>query len=60
LQGQAGAWWFATPTWQINCWMSQAVGVNTAIISGTQGLAFAVPSNTLSFATWQYWQYLIG
>jgi S1-C subfamily serine protease len=42
-----------TPTWQIHCWMLQAVGVNTAIISGTQGLAFAVPSNTLSFATWQ-------
>lgn len=31
----------------------QAVGMNTAIISGTQGLAFAVPSNTISFVVSQ-------
>lgn len=37
-----------------NC---KAVGVNTAIISGTQGLAFAVPSNTLSFVVSQLMQF---
>lgn len=31
----------------------QAVGMNTAIIAGTQGLAFAVPSNTISFVVSQ-------
>ncbi|CAK8990714.1 unnamed protein product [Durusdinium trenchii] len=35
----------------------RAVGVNTAIISGTQGLAFAVPSNTLSFVVSQLMQF---
>ncbi|CAJ1338544.1 unnamed protein product [Effrenium voratum] len=37
-----------------NC---KAVGVNTAIISGTQGMAFAVPSNTLSFVVSQLMQF---
>mmetsp|Transcript_69011 Transcript_69011/g.224985 ORF Transcript_69011/g.224985 Transcript_69011/m.224985 type:complete len:174 (-) Transcript_69011:4-525(-) len=35
----------------------EAVGMNTAIISGTQGLAFAVPSNTISFVVSQILRY---
>lgn len=31
----------------------EAIGMNTAIISGTQGLAFAVPSNTITFVVSQ-------
>jgi len=35
----------------------QAIGMNTAIIQGTQGLAFAVPSNTISFVVAQILKY---
>lgn len=35
----------------------QAIGMNTAIISGAQGLAFAVPSNTISFVLAQILQH---
>eukprot|EP00927_Polykrikos_kofoidii_P046561 TRINITY_DN40762_c0_g2_i1.p1 TRINITY_DN40762_c0_g2~~TRINITY_DN40762_c0_g2_i1.p1 ORF type:complete len:365 (-),score=39.87 TRINITY_DN40762_c0_g2_i1:125-1219(-) len=35
----------------------EAVGMNTAIIAGTQGLAFAVPSNTISFVVSQIIQH---
>lgn len=31
----------------------EVVGMNTAIVAGTQGLAFAVPSNTISFVVAQ-------
>merc|ERR1711988_483659 len=33
--------------------VGEAVGMNTAIIQGTQGLAFAVPSNTITFVVAQ-------
>lgn len=35
----------------------EAVGMNTAIIAGTQGLAFAVPSNTISWVVSQILQH---
>lgn len=35
----------------------QAVGMNTAIIQGTQGLAFAVPANTISWVVSQIMQH---
>lgn len=35
----------------------QAVGMNTAIIAGSQGLAFAVPSNTIAFVVSQIMQF---
>jgi len=35
----------------------EAIGMNTAIIQGTQGLAFAVPANTISFVVSQLLQF---
>jgi len=35
----------------------QAVGMNTAIIAGSQGIAFAVPSNTITFVVSQLLQH---
>ncbi|CAK0862891.1 unnamed protein product [Prorocentrum cordatum] len=35
----------------------QAIGMNTAIIAGSQGIAFAVPSNTISFVVSQIIQH---
>eukprot|EP00929_Paragymnodinium_shiwhaense_P090804 TRINITY_DN50909_c0_g1_i1.p1 TRINITY_DN50909_c0_g1~~TRINITY_DN50909_c0_g1_i1.p1 ORF type:complete len:397 (+),score=42.37 TRINITY_DN50909_c0_g1_i1:70-1191(+) len=35
----------------------KAVGMNTAIIAGSQGLAFAVPANTISFVVSQIMQH---
>mmetsp|Transcript_595 Transcript_595/g.1608 ORF Transcript_595/g.1608 Transcript_595/m.1608 type:complete len:365 (-) Transcript_595:12-1106(-) len=35
----------------------KAVGMNTAIVAGSQGLAFAVPSNTVSFVVSQLMQF---
>lgn len=37
-----------------NC---EAVGMNTAIVAGTKGLAFAIPSNTIAFVVSQILQY---
>lgn len=42
------------PLVDANC---KAVGMNTAIVAGSQGLAFAVPSNTLSFVVSQLMQF---
>eukprot|EP00931_Biecheleriopsis_adriatica_P067443 TRINITY_DN41585_c0_g1_i1.p1 TRINITY_DN41585_c0_g1~~TRINITY_DN41585_c0_g1_i1.p1 ORF type:complete len:382 (-),score=49.15 TRINITY_DN41585_c0_g1_i1:25-1170(-) len=35
----------------------KAVGMNTAIVAGSQGLAFAVPSNTIAFVVSQIMQF---
>merc|ERR1712070_396552 len=35
----------------------EAMGMNTAIISGSQGIAFAVPSNTISWVVSQILQH---
>lgn len=35
----------------------RAVGMNTAIVAGTQGLAFAIPSNTIAFVVSQIMKY---